>query len=129
MNDPVIVRSCALDIEGFYSEELAQRRQLSFPPYMRLIRFTVRSRDAGRADTAIQRLAELTAPLMPPGADMLGPAECPIGIIAGNFRRQLILRGKMSRVHAAARNALSLYEKGRDSRVYLEVDIDPVNVL
>ena len=130
MNDPVIVRSCSLDIEGFYRAELVQRRDLSFPPYMRLIRFSARARDARRADDAIRRLASLSAPLIPPGADMLGPAECPIGIIAGNHRRQLILRGKsMGQLHAAARNALALYEKGRDSRVYLEVDIDPVSVL
>jgi primosomal protein N' (replication factor Y) len=130
MNDPVIVRSCALDIEGFYQAELVQRRELSFPPYTRLIRFSVRARDARRADDAIRRLASLADPLIPPGADMLGPAECPIGIIAGNHRRQLILRGKsMGQLHAAARNALTLYEKGRDSRVYLEVDIDPVSVL
>ena len=130
MNDPVIVKSCKLDIEGFYSEELRQREQLSFPPYTRLIRFSARSRDARRADAAIRRIASLAAPLIPPGADMLGPAECPIGIIAGNHRRQLILRGKsMGQLHAAARNALSQYEKGRDSRVYLEIDIDPVNVL
>ena len=129
-NDPVITRSCSLDIEGFYKAELEQRRALSFPPYMRLVRFTMRSRDPHRAQEAARRLAALAAPLIPPGADMLGPAECPIGIIAGNHRRQLILRGKsMGQLHAAARNALELYEKGRDSRVYLEVDIDPVQVL
>ena len=130
MNDPVITRSCSLDIEGFYTAELEQRQQLSFPPYMRLIRFTMRSRDASRADSAIRRLADIAAPLIPPGADMLGPAECPIGIIAGNHRRQLILRGSsMGKLHAAGRAALELYDKNRDSRVYLEVDIDPVNVL
>ncbi|GHV94743.1 primosomal protein N' [Spirochaetia bacterium] len=130
MGDPVIVKSCALDVEGFFKAELAQRKTLNFPPYTRLIRFTMRAREAGRADAAIRRLAALAAPLIPQGADMLGPAECPIGIIAGNHRRQLILRGaSMGSLHAAARILLAQYEKGRDSRVYLEVDVDPVNVL
>ena len=76
------------------------------------------------------RLAFLAGPLIPPGADMLGPAECPIGVIAGNFRRQLILRGQsMGALHGAARTLLARYEKGRDNRVYLEVDVDPVQVL
>jgi primosomal protein N' (replication factor Y) len=61
---------------------------------------------------------------------MLGPAECPIGIIAGNYRRQIILRGAaMGTLHAAARTALERYEKGRDGSVYLEVDVDPVSLL
>jgi len=130
MGDPVITRSCAVDIEGFFNQELAQRKALKFPPYTRLIRLSIRSRDAARADTAIKRLAALAAPLIPPGADMLGPAECPIGIINGNHRRQLILRGaSMGALHGAARILMERYEQGRDSKVYLEVDVDPVSLL
>jgi len=130
MGDPVIARSCALDVEGFFNAELKQRQALNFPPYSRLVRFTIRAKDGRRADAAINRLASLAQPLLPPETDMLGPADCPIAIIAGNHRRQLILRGaSMAALHAAARRLLACYEKGRDARVYLEVDIDPVNVL
>jgi primosomal protein N' (replication factor Y) len=130
MGDPVITRSCAVDVEGFFNAELTQRKALKFPPYTRLIRLNIRSRDAARADTAIKRLAALASPLIPPDADMLGPAECPIGIINGNHRRQLILRGaSMGALHAAARVLLERYEQGRDARVYLEVDVDPVSLL
>jgi primosomal protein N' (replication factor Y) len=129
-HDPAITRSCALDMDGFFSAELTQREALKFPPYSRLIRFTVRSRDALRADKAVNRLAFLARPLLPPGADALGPAECPISLIAGNHRRQLLLRGKtMGPLHGAARTILTRYEKGKDSRVYLEVDVDPVSLL
>jgi primosomal protein N' (replication factor Y) len=130
MGDPVITRSCAVDVEGFFNAELVQRKALNFPPYTRLIRMAVRSRDAARAEAAIQRLAALASPLIPQGADMLGPAECPIGIINGNHRRQLILRGaSMGALHGAARVLLERYESGRDTRVYLEVDVDPVSLL
>ncbi|MDR1900061.1 MAG: primosomal protein N' [Treponema sp.] len=130
MKDPIILRSCALDVEGFFAAELAQRKDLGFPPYTRLIRFTVRARDGGRADRAIGRLASLLSPVLPRGAGMLGPAECPIGIIAGNHRRQIILRGSaMGPLHGAARKGLALYEKGKDAKVYLEVDVDPVSLL
>jgi primosomal protein N' (replication factor Y) len=128
--DPIITRSCALDVEGFFEAELAQRKALRFPPYTRLIRFTVRSRDPLRADKAINRIASLTSPLLPRNADVLGPAECPISVIAGNHRRQLILRGpSMGALHNAAGTVLTRYEKGKDSRVYLEVDVDPVSLL
>jgi primosomal protein N' (replication factor Y) len=130
IKDPVIARSCALDVEGFFAAELAQRKTLGFPPYTRLIRFTLRSREARRADAAMERLASLARPLIPKDGDMLGPAECPIGIIAGNHRRQLILRGPaMGSLHAAAGALAARYEKGKDGRVYLEVDVDPVSLL
>jgi primosomal protein N' (replication factor Y) len=130
MGDPVITKSCAVDITGFFEAELSQRKALNFPPYTRLIRLSARSRDAARADSAMKRLASFVAPLLPPGADMLGPAECPIGIINGNHRRQIILRGKtMGTLHGAARIALEQYEQGRDGKVYLEIDVDPVSLL
>ena len=67
---------------------------------------------------------------MPKGSDMLGPAECPLSLIAGNHRQHIIFRGpSMGALHASIRLLLEKYEKGKDSRVYLEVDVDPVNVL
>ncbi|GHT78287.1 primosomal protein N' [Spirochaetia bacterium] len=129
-NDPSITKACALDVEGFYTAELQQRKALDFPPYTRLIRFTVRAKEAKRADAAINRLAAIASPLLPKDADTLGPAECPIGIIAGNHRRQLTLRGKtMGALHSAARTILTRYDKGRDLKTYLEVDVDPVSLL
>jgi primosomal protein N' (replication factor Y) len=128
--DPVINRACALDVEGFFAAELKQRELLGFPPYTRLIRFTVRAKEADKADRAINRLAAIASPLIPRQGDILGPAECPIGLIAGNHRRQIILRAKtMGPLHSAARTILDRYEKGKDRRVYLEVDVDPVSLL
>jgi len=130
MEDPVITRSCSLDVEGFFNAELKQRLALGFPPFSRLIRFTIRAKDEKRAQTAIKRFASLVKPLLSKEAEMLGPAECPIGIINGNHRQQIILRSvSMSAIHNAAREAVHLYEKGKDSRTYLEVDVDPVSML
>ena len=129
-NDPAIVKSCALDVEGFFDAELKQREALSFPPFTRLIRFTLRSKDEDRGKAAALRLAAIALPLLPPLADALGPAECPLGIISGQYRRQFILRGKnMGTLHAAAGIILSRYEQGKDARVYLEIDVDPVSLL
>ena len=128
--DPAIIKSCALDVEGFFQTELAQREALSFPPYTRLIRFTLRSREEERAVREAARLASIALPLLPAGADVLGPAECPLGIISGQYRRQLILRCQnMGALHSAAGITLSRYAKGKDSKVYLEVDVDPVSLL
>jgi primosomal protein N' (replication factor Y) len=130
MEDPVIKRSCALDVAGFFNAELAQRKALNFPPFSRLIRFTIRSKDDVRAQAAINRLASLAKQLLPQNADMLGPAECPIGVINDNHRKHLILRGpSMNTLHSTAKQLLVRYEKGKDVKAYLEVDIDPVSML
>ena len=129
-NDPAIVKSCSLDVEGFYETELAQREALCFPPYTRLIRFTLRGREENRVIQAAARLASIALPLLPPDADALGPAECPLGIISNQYRRQLILRGKaMGPLHTAAGIIISRYAKEKDTRVYMEVDVDPVSLL
>lgn len=128
--DPAITYACSADIEGFYRYELAQRKDLGFPPYTRLIRITVRSKQAEQADRAITRLASLLRRELPPDCNVLGPADCPISIIAGNHRRQLILRGKaMSGIHQAVKRAISLYEEKKISSVYVELDVDPVQLL
>ena len=130
LDDPVITRSCALDVSGFFDAELKQRKALNFPPYSRIIRFTVRSKDEKKCDTAIKRLASFIKPILPSDADMLGPAECPIGMINDNHRKHLILRSaSMGVIHFLAKQALVLYDKGKDAKVYLEVDVDPVSML
>jgi primosomal protein N' (replication factor Y) len=130
MEDPVIKRSCAFDVAGFYNAELLQRRSLCFPPFSRMIRFTIRAKEEPRVDAAIKRLADLAKHLLPPGADMLGPAECPIGIINHNHRKHLILRcPNMGHLHSAARKLLAQYEKNKDPKTYLEIDVDPVSML
>jgi primosomal protein N' (replication factor Y) len=129
-DDPVITRSCALDVTGFFNAELKHRRSLGFPPYSRLIRFTIRAKEEKRANAAISRLASIAQKLLPKDADMLGPAECPIGIINNNFRRQLILRSpSIGAIHSMAREVVAIYEKGKESKAYLEIDVDPLSML
>jgi primosomal protein N' (replication factor Y) len=129
-SDPAIAKACALDVEGFFDAELSQRSLLGFPPYSRLIRFTIRSRDEAKAGIAASRLAAITRPLLPAGAELLGPAECPISLQSGNYRRQILLRGKdMAPLHTAAAIALERYGKDKESGVYVEADVDPVNLL
>ncbi|MDR2471422.1 MAG: primosomal protein N' [Treponema sp.] len=128
--DPAIREACALNVEGFYQSELRQREALGFPPYTRLIRLVLRSRKEDRADRAAARLAALAAPLLPPGGELLGPAECPLGLQNGNYRRHLLLRGPtLGPLHRAAAAALERYDAERDPAVYLETDVDPVSLL
>jgi primosomal protein N' (replication factor Y) len=128
--DPTITRACAMDVEGFFSEEIRQREALGFPPHSRLIRITFRSKDRARTERESEKMAALLRNLVPKDGDILGPAECPIGVIAGNHRRHIIIRGKtMGPLHGAVRTAVERFEGERDTRVYMELDVDPVSLL
>jgi len=130
LDDPVITRSCSLDVAGFFDEELKHRKALNFPPFSRLIRFVIRSKDPKRANDQIERLAKIVKPLLSKNADILGPAECPIGTISGNHRRQIILRGpSINQLQKTVKEVLALYDKGKDVKTYLEIDVDPVSML
>lgn len=134
---PVLRRAVAHDAIGFYSDELAIRRELQFPPYSRLLRIVLRSKDANLARATAEELAGRLARVlelakMAPGGsllvDVLGPAECPIAFIAGNARRQILLRSnEASPARAALSAALSSWSP--PSQVYLELDPDPVSLL
>jgi primosomal protein N' (replication factor Y) len=128
--EPAIRLACAMDVAGFYAAELAARAELGFPPYSRLIRFVARAKEGPKADAAIRRLVGLLADGLPPGAEILGPAECPIGAIAGSFRRHALLRGAdFAAAHRHAAAVLDAYGRTKDASVHLEVDVDPVALL
>ena len=128
--EPAITLACALDVEGFYAQELAQRDALGFPPYTRLIRIVFRSKDAARTDRASRRFVAILKNHLPIRAEALGPAECPIARISGNTRYQIIVRGaELGGIHAAVRKTNTEYLKEADKNVYLELDVDPVSLL
>ena len=62
------------------------------------------------------------------GLDVLGPAECPLAVISGNHRRQLLVKSVNLK---AAHNAVASIRSGYKTApgVYLEIDVDPVSLL
>jgi primosomal protein N' (replication factor Y) len=129
-NDSAISSAVRLDVDGFFDNELTERREQGFPPYSRLIRFVLRSRDLAKAETAAEKLLAHIRRTVPRNAEILGPAPCPIELHADNHRLQITLRGpSMDAIHAAAAKAAAAFNTDRDAKVYLEVDVDPVNLL
>jgi primosomal protein N' (replication factor Y) len=60
--------------------------------------------------------------------EILGPAECPLSVVAGSARMQILLRSTDA---SPARAALAAALEGwkPPSQVYIEVDPDPVSLL
>ena len=127
-NNPVIRLASEMDMESFYARELMLRQAQGFPPFARIARLVVRSKDREACIASVRQLARKETSLRSSTVELLGPSECPLGMIAGSYRWQLLLRAtSLSRLHQAVR----MITEGIKfpSSVYLEIDIDPVQLL
>ncbi len=121
------------EVDAFYQKELEQRKILSFPPYSRLLRLVFRSALPREAQKAAEGAAQILYQdclrhTESEDFELLGPSQCPLELIAGNYRWQIILRGKkMPPLQQAA--ASFLWGYAAPKHVYIEVDVDPVNLL
>ena len=120
--------------EEFYRREIDLRRELRFPPFVRLIRIVIRSRNRSRAHATAGRLAEqlqrnrLRPPSPAAEGELLGPVECPVERIAGSYRCHLLLRHPtLGPLHAWAQRTCGDFRV--PAGVHLEVDVDPTSVL
>ncbi len=124
------------DPREFYEKELAQRRALGYPPFVRLAVVTVKALKESKAETTAQRLAELLKRAVRsddprPGIQILGPAAAMRPRLRGKYRRQILVKAPDSRtLHEALQPGLRAIrsESGR-AEVWFEVDVDPLRIV
>lgn len=124
------------DPREFYETELAQRKELGYPPYTRLAVVTVKALNESKAMALAKRLAEAikqTARFDDPEArfQILGPAAAMRPRLRGKFRCQVLIKAANSRtLHDALQSGLKAVRSGSDrSRVWFEVDVDPQRIV
>jgi primosomal protein N' (replication factor Y) len=134
---PCIALAATHDYTGFVNQELAHRRPHSYPPYERLVRLIVRSREqqagadfaerlAGAFHAALQGLGSSPAPLAP--LRLLGPAEAPVFRLKGYYRFHFQLQSaSAAALHQLLRNVLPAVRP--PAGVEFTVDVDPLNML
>lgn len=113
--------------EEFYEQELEMRKLLTFPPFVRLFRLVFRGKNRDKVEEISGRAALTLKSVKIEKTEYLGPSECPISRIAGNYRFQIIIRtNNFTAVHGAVNNLLKVIPR---SRVYMEIDVDPVSLM
>ncbi len=127
------------DYKGFYKKEIELRKELSYPPFSRLLRiiFSFKTRDtAGKIVKVISNRIRKTAPPLPAmskggipgGIEVLGPAPAPIEKIRNLWRWHIILKGKNAK--ALRQAAVFILEKIKDMKeIKIDIDVDPINML
>ncbi len=133
---PAIVCAQHHRVDAFYGQELKQRELLDFPPFTRLIRLVFRSKNAQKAEKAAAGALHILHGFLKEGQggqsaampEILGPADCMLSMIAGNYRMQLLLRAKtLPPMQTVVRRFITGYKP--PAGVYIEVDVDPVHLL
>lgn len=133
-----IYYACNSKVNEFYSSEISTRKLLEFPPFSRLVRLVFRSPNLEDAKSTAhnakqileEQLSELKKKFSSLSADVeiLGESECPINKIAANYRYQIILKSKNINILQRMTDHL-INDFTHPSNVYIETDIDPVNLL
>ena len=111
------------DYRAFYRQEIANRRELGYPPFSKLVRLETRFPKAKEAEERAKELARKIRGWMEAGdyqgTQMIGPVPCFFERVRGEYRWQIILRGQ---------NPVGLLE-GRLPGDDWKVEVNPVSVL
>lgn len=118
------------DYKGFFENEIEMRKELSYPPFGKLIRviFYFRTKDAAKLITndIANRIKRISPQFK--GVEVLGPVPAPVEKIRNLWRWHIILKGKNSRSlrHAAS----SILDRiGDIKELKTDIDVDPINLM
>ena len=93
----VIQAAAQHNYKSFYQQEIEYRRELGYPPFVRLLRLEYRHPDAGKAEEEARLLArQLQAWLAAdahPATQLVGPAPCFFARLGRQYRWQVIIKG------------------------------------
>ncbi|MDO8588828.1 MAG: primosomal protein N' [Armatimonadota bacterium] len=122
---------CALrhDYVGFYKQEIASREELNYPPFSNLISLVASDIESRVAHAAMTDLAALLRQQIDAGRldiEMLGPAQCVIGRLRGQYRWQIVLKATDQ---SQALALLKEFVIGRHTWKGISVDVDPAWML
>ncbi|HTZ17572.1 MAG TPA: primosomal protein N' [Dissulfurispiraceae bacterium] len=112
------------DFETFADLELSQRKDLDYPPYSRLVLFSVFGKAGG---TDLTHLWRVVRSVRDDAVSIFGPVEVPSASKAYGQCHHILLKSRDSRkLHEMAKTLLSGLEC--DKRIKVVVDVDPLKI-
>ncbi|CAN5654608.1 primosomal protein N' [soil metagenome] len=117
------------DVDGFLERELADRRELGYPPYSRAALLRFDAVDEGEARTACAAVAEACRKIADPKVLVLGPSPAPLARLRNRFRYRILVRCPE---RVPLRKVLLVAERMRHElsrHVRMVIDVDPVQLL
>jgi len=127
---PAIQAAAMHDPGRFYERELHLREAMAYPPWVALTQIRVEDRNRGRGEASARRVAKQLRSAAAGRYVVLGPAPAPFSKLKGEYRYQILLKGKSRSVLAAGiREALESLNASRELPASLVVETDPRSLL
>ena len=120
--------ACRQDYRAFFEREISFRKAMRYPPAVNLVNVIIRGRTFGQA---MNFGADLTSALGrtrdEQGFRVLGPAPAPLGRVRGEYRVQVLLKGRSrALMREAIRQAFAAQPALQRRSV---VDVDPLSLM
>jgi primosomal protein N' (replication factor Y) len=114
----------------FYEEELKQRRKFLYPPYVRLIRVTIRHKDKATAEQGSKAYVQAVG--LAKHFKILGPVQPPIGRVRNKYLYEIVV--KMETIPGAFADTKKRLKQAKEiitgmdkfKRVEIIPDVDPI---
>jgi len=118
------------DYRGFFAREIAQRESAAYPPYRRMVQFTLEGTDSAETERAAAKLSSLSREALDAlgleGIQLLGPAPATIYRVKNKYRWNLgAFSISAKRLNALARHLREHLPRHAPASVSLKADLDP----
>ena len=125
---PVLLQVINNDYEKLFSTQLRERKEYQYPPFFRLIRITLKSKDYYQVDQASQWLGNaLNLSLQ---GSVLGPVDPSIARVRNLYHKQLLIKfldnASRNKVKEIVVSSLKSFEAiGAYRSIRISIDVDP----
>ena len=124
-----IVTAQTHDYLTFYVQEMADRRELGYPPFGRMVGVLFQGKDEKQVTREAHRFSELLKKASG-GMKILGPAPSVIARVRGAYRWHLLIRSPyFKRMRDAVSATLKTWEREAGSGIQIRVDVDPIGMM
>ena len=90
---PAIAAACRLDYNGFSEQDLAYRKELSYPPFARLILLTFKGENEQAVEKCTTHFFQSLEKIVPKSVMLSPPMPSPLARADKKWRFQIMLRG------------------------------------
>jgi primosomal protein N' (replication factor Y) (superfamily II helicase) len=116
------------DYESFYAQELAARKELSYPPFTSLANIVISGLDEKAVAGEAKKILDKIKRDIKMNIEILGPAPAPFYRINRYWRRHILLKTReIEKLTGLLGESLKSYRKNKDIR--LIIDVDPAWIL
>ena len=129
-NNQIIQMATQYNLKKFYNTQLKNRKDLSYPPFIRLIRIIFKSSNIKKCENSAMIIYNLLCKSF--SSSLIGPLPCPIEKLSNKFRYHIIIKAphlKFRTILKEINNIQNQKEVLISNQVTMLIDIDANSVL